>query len=227
MGRRLGMNLAMCAIVATVAAIAIVRKLAEVTETAAFVGTGRYSPGRQPRIQGSPFSAQSKTRYVSGATEQWLSRTRQWSSGIEEQEQVSRDEEIARLEAQLRQLRDSENAAESSNELDDALPTATVEPPVKEQKTAVSKPLVSDPILDNVPGKKFILSEVEIVEQDSVSSTAGMLPSLAGAVLAVAFLAFFSQIPIGQDNLNRYSATGSAATAMKRIDLGDLNTDQK
>jgi hypothetical protein len=219
------MNLAMCAIVATVVAIAIVRKLAEATETASFVGTGRYSPGRQPRIQGSLFSARSKTRHVSDM-EQWLSRTRQWSSGIEEQEQVSRDEEIARLEAQLRQLRDSEDAAESSNELDDAPPAAIVDP-VKEQKTAVSKPLVLDPILDNVPGKKFILSEVEIVEQDSVSPMTGMMPSLAGAVLAVAFLAFFSQIPIGQDNLNRYSATGSAATAMKRIDLGDLNTDQK
>lgn len=122
----------------------------------------------------------------------------------------SREEEIARLEETLRKLREEEGL---SSEKDDV--TMTVE----EQKISRR--------LEMVKGKDMLLSESEligdgIVENAGGESSNGLL-SVAAAVVGLVLLVAFSQVPVGQESLSQYSATGSST--LKTIDLGDLNAD--
>jgi hypothetical protein len=125
----------------------------------------------------------------------------------------SRDEEIAKLEEQLRQLR--------VDAPDDAVAAA--------ESTEAEKEIVAvqKRILEKVKGKDMLLSERELVDKDlflnqGESEGGGVLPAVLAALGAAVFLFFFSQIPVGQDDWSRYSTT-SGPTTSTRIDLGDLN----
>lgn len=121
----------------------------------------------------------------------------------------SREEEIAKLEAQLRQLRDEEGLTESKD---------------MEEKLAAKENEISRR-LEKMKGKEMLLSEqelisgglVEVADSNVVDSRFGVIV----AVAAVVFLLLFAQVPVGQEDLSRYSATGSSS--VKTIDLGDLN----
>lgn len=121
----------------------------------------------------------------------------------------SREEEIARLEQQLRKLREELKEDDTDDPLlnEDEI-----------EKTRVA--------LEKVKGKDFILSERDLIEQQLMdqkeTSGVALLPVLATVAVAV-FLFFFAQIPVGQDEYTKYGATGSSV--IKNIDLGDLNPD--
>jgi len=123
----------------------------------------------------------------------------------------SREEEIARLEETLRKLREEEGL--SSEKEDDVTMT--------EEEQKISRRL------EMVKGKDMLLSESEligdgIVENAGGESSNGLL-NVVAAVVGLVLLVAFSQVPVGQESLSQYSATGSST--LKTIDLGDLNAD--
>jgi hypothetical protein len=148
----------------------------------------------------------------------------------------TREEEIAKLEAQIRQLKETNDA------------TAAVEDILEkdDNNNNAAVPIILDPEdektlrefdaarrrLERVKGKDMLLTEQTLIrggllnEQNangSGSSSGGIVSAIAVVVAAVVGLYVFSQIPIGQDDLARYSATGSST--IRSIDLGDLNPD--
>jgi biopolymer transport protein ExbD len=132
----------------------------------------------------------------------------------------SKEEEIAKLEEQLRQLRVDAPA-------DDVNVVAAESTKSEKEIIAVQR------ILEKVKGKDMLLSERELVDQElfldqGLGDEAGgsVLPAILAALGAAVFLFFFSQIPVGQDDWSRYSTT-SGPTTSTRIDLGDMNSDLK
>jgi hypothetical protein len=128
----------------------------------------------------------------------------------------TRDDEIAELEAQLRQLRESEKDTTnaSTSEGDD-------------DKLTVQEFEVAKRRLEKMKGKDMLLTEQYLISGGLVDkeSQGSNLLGIVGAVVAIVFVLLFSQVPIGQEDLARYSATGSSN--LKSIDLGDLNPDAK
>jgi hypothetical protein len=59
------------------------------------------------------------------------------------------------------------------------------------------------------------------------SSTSNTVPTILGAVVVGIVLAFFSQVPIGNEDLARYSVAPQTTQASIVIDLGDLNPDKR
>lgn len=131
-----------------------------------------------------------------------------------------RDDEIARLEDEIRRLR--EEGEQSSIESTASSSTGT--------QTAESLKDLEDKkrLLAEVKGKDMLLTEGALIQENLLeqdSSTNGLLPAILGAIFAVAVLTFFSQVPIGQDDLSRYSAP-TGPTVSTKIDLGDINPDR-
>jgi hypothetical protein len=136
----------------------------------------------------------------------------------------TRDDEIAKLEDQLRQLREDgtdvgASAMSSRSEVftkDDSEDAFSL----KEFDMARRR-------LEKTKGKDMLLSEQQLIsgglmEDTSNGRSSGIL-GIVGAVVALVGLLLFAQVPVGQDELARYSATGSST--IKSIDLGDLNPD--
>ena len=109
----------------------------------------------------------------------------------------SKEEEIAKLEEQLRKLKEEKNEGQ----------TATVE--AKQEEA-----------LEEIKLEMFMTERWKVEEPDT-STTTGGFSGVLYAVAAVLALALFSQVPIGQEDLSRYSVGNSPAAA--QIDLGDLN----
>jgi hypothetical protein len=117
----------------------------------------------------------------------------------------SKDEEIAKLEEQLKKLKE-----DKASEL--LLETA----PQNGEIIAPAEP--------EVPLEMFLSEgwkEKEVAETSSAAGGGGgVLTSILGVVALVVGLAIFSQIPIGQEDLSKYSAIKAPT---EQIDLGDLN----
>lgn len=104
--------------------------------------------------------------------------------------------EIAKLEEQLRQLKE-EQATE-------------------ERITAANN---GEEAVEVVPESMFLSEGWK--EEDAVTSSEGSLfGNILKAVGVAVFLVLFSQIPIGQEDLSKYSAIKAPT---ETIDLGDLN----
>lgn len=113
----------------------------------------------------------------------------------------SNEEEVAALEARLRELKEN--------------------PPPEEESTPMTPEA-----LEMVQGKDMLLSEAELYQAEIMSEVeeeGNIISSVLTVVGALLFLVLFAQVPIGQEGLSQYSATGSSA--VKTIDLGDLNQD--
>ena len=127
----------------------------------------------------------------------------------------SREDEIEKLEAQLRELKDA--------------------PPVEDEvavSEASEEPVADDEdsdVMARVKGKDIVsLSEGDLIDAKLVESEAEgvrVLPTILAVVGAAVLVFLFAQVPIGQEDLSRYSATGSSGVTS--IDLGDLNPDRK
>ena len=128
----------------------------------------------------------------------------------------NRDEEIAKLEEQLRKLKEDGDVGtlEKAKSMSDEDPR---------------KYVADERVLERIRGKDMLLSESDLIEaqildDDNETSVGGSLtPVLAAAALAV-FLYFFAQVPVGQEDLSRYSVTGTPTS--KTIDLGDMNPNR-
>mmetsp|Transcript_3933 Transcript_3933/g.5176 ORF Transcript_3933/g.5176 Transcript_3933/m.5176 type:complete len:190 (+) Transcript_3933:73-642(+) len=132
-----------------------------------------------------------------------------------------RDDEIARLEEQLRKLK------EDQEEISAKGATTAVTETSSDSFTTSSSALQQEKLFVD---RQVILSEKELSslrdeeEEKEENSTATLpLPAPLLAIAGLVFLIAFSQIPVGQEDLSKYSATGSSS--VKTIDLGDLNTD--
>lgn len=124
-----------------------------------------------------------------------ISRTRRYTPRL----LGSKEEEIAKLEEQLRKLKEDDNT---------------------------DKAPFSDEDSDDVSLEMFLTEQWK--EQEAAADGKGLgggLMNLVFAIGAVLALVFFSQLPIGQEDLSKYSAGNSPVSA--QIDLGDLNRARK
>jgi hypothetical protein len=131
---------------------------------------------------------------------------------------AANDEEIARLEEEIRKLRE-EAPDESMGEVEASEAAFAAARAIADKKR----------LLAQVRGKDMLLTEgaliqENILENESSSSTFGLMPALLGAALAAGVIAF-SQVPVGQDSLSRYSVQ-AGPTVSTKIDLGDINPDR-
>mmetsp|Transcript_17778 Transcript_17778/g.36799 ORF Transcript_17778/g.36799 Transcript_17778/m.36799 type:complete len:201 (-) Transcript_17778:276-878(-) len=157
-----------------------------------------------------------------------ITTTRRYSSGS------NREEEIARLEEQLRQLKQEEQDSPPVDENRSSVDTVNGQ---NEQEESVKQQLIDSFTQSTSPAqqqklfvdRQVILSEQELVgvleddNADMTESGGGFVTPIL-AVVGIVFLLLFSQVPVGQESLSKYSATGAAST-VQTIDLGDLNTD--
>mmetsp|Transcript_2059 Transcript_2059/g.4612 ORF Transcript_2059/g.4612 Transcript_2059/m.4612 type:complete len:200 (+) Transcript_2059:232-831(+) len=136
----------------------------------------------------------------------------------------SKDDEIAKLEEQLRKLKE-EKGAEVPPE---ATTTATVTPTALEEND-------EEMISEEEASMDMFLSEgwkearsnydpgntaTRKRQEEEQGSLIGTVAKVAGGILA---LIIFSQIPLGQEDLSKYSAIKSGP-ATSTIDLGDINS---
>ena len=120
--------------------------------------------------------------------------------------------EIEALEEKLRQLKGEQvDQVEPSEGNESTLPVTEDD----EQEWAVMKGQTNDSVM---------LSERWKETDPSSNSDGGMLKNVAIALGLVVFLGIFSQVPIGNEDLQRYQDYKGSAS---RIDMGDLNPDVK
>ena len=103
----------------------------------------------------------------------------------------SREEEIAKLEEQLRKLKEEETNSSS-----------TVGTQINGEINDVEKRL-----LEKVQGKDMILSEQDLYDgniAEDQSTEGNVVQNVLVALVTVVFLGLFSQIPIGQEDLSKY-----------------------
>jgi hypothetical protein len=125
----------------------------------------------------------------------------------------SREDEIAGLEAQLRQLKQEVNDEEGGELMEPVQTTSRVYTPNR----------FDNPMSEMLPAMLSESWKESDPEPQGGEGIGSILPVMVGALLTVAFFVFFSQIPIGQENYSKYSAVKTSS----QIDLGDLNGARK
>jgi len=110
----------------------------------------------------------------------------------------SKAEEIAKLEEQLRKLKEE-----------------------KEEEVVDAKSKDDEEELEDITLEMFMTERWKREEAQENAPKEGGFSGILYGVAAVLALALFSQVPIGQEDLSKYS-TGNPGAA-QQIDLGDLN----
>mmetsp|Transcript_2737 Transcript_2737/g.3888 ORF Transcript_2737/g.3888 Transcript_2737/m.3888 type:complete len:177 (+) Transcript_2737:92-622(+) len=124
---------------------------------------------------------------------------------------ASREEEIADLEEKLRRLKEEESM------LDTSYATSTYG---REMDDSTSlQPMTSSNEMDEPFEEMLSEKWKEYDPSQDESSSSGNIAKVAGTLAVLAGLIIFSQVPVGQEDLNKYSTAKPSAT----IDLGDLN----
>ena len=114
----------------------------------------------------------------------------------------SKEEEIAQLEAKLRQLRETEEEQEKVA--------------VSSSAPANAPNRLEEPLVEMLSES---WREADPAENGGVG---GFLPTLVGGVLAIVVLSLFSQVPVGQEDFSKYASVKTST----EVDLGDLNADR-
>jgi hypothetical protein len=114
----------------------------------------------------------------------------------------SKDEEIARLEEKLRQLRETDEQQQQQDE--------------ETMSKAVG---VTVPNTLEEPFVEMLSESWREADPAENGESAGILAPLVGGILAIVMIAAFSQVPIGQEDYTKYSAVKTST----EVDLGDLN----
>lgn len=143
----------------------------------------------------------------------WRQQQQQQQQGLLLQ-MSSKEEEIAELEAKLRQLK--QETQQQQQQAVTAPSTASTKS-FKKKEDEEEVPEVPEDIMLSERWKETV--------DDSSSGGGGaslLVTALGGVALAIG-LAFFSQIPVGQEDLNKYTAIETTT----QIDLGDLNRARK
>mmetsp|Transcript_7344 Transcript_7344/g.15112 ORF Transcript_7344/g.15112 Transcript_7344/m.15112 type:complete len:218 (+) Transcript_7344:203-856(+) len=142
----------------------------------------------------------------------------------------NKDDEIAKLEEQLRKLRDERSTGGGGGEEASTVAAASGTAIAAEDKAADD----DEEMPEEEASMDMFLSEgwkearssydpgntsTQTRRTEERGNLVGTVAKVAGAILA---LVLFSQIPVGQEDLSKYSAikSGPAATS---IDLGDIN----
>jgi len=113
----------------------------------------------------------------------------------------SKEGEIAKLEEQLRKLKEEKQT----------------------EGMVVSTAPSTEDKLEDAPLEMFLTEQWKVQEAsaDQQASGGSSLMKIVYALGAILVIFLFSQIPIGQEDLSKYSVGSSPVT--EQIDLGDLN----
>lgn len=122
--------------------------------------------------------------------------------------------EIAALEERLRQLKEKEEVAPSSSAIAVETPAAD-----EDDDEGMLEGETDDSIMFSERWKEAKDGYVTKQEEKSM----GGIAKAAGALAFVIFLGLFSQVPVGEESLQRYQDVKGSSS---RIDLGDLNPVQ-
>ena len=122
---------------------------------------------------------------------------------------TNKDDEIAELEAKLKQLREEKVNEQQQQEEEAAAATTSANGQVTE--------------VEQTPLNEMLSESWKESEMEGNNSSGSIISSLiTGLILVVAFVAL-SQIPVGQEGLDKYSTAKPSTT----IDLGDKNPVSK
>lgn len=124
----------------------------------------------------------------------YKSRARQNLSTVFE----SKDDEIAELEEKLKRLKEE-----------------------KVGEAIVAETIGSEEDVGEVPLDMFLTEQWKESEANKEASSGGGFTNVLYGIGAALVVVLFSQIPIGQEDLSKYSV--GSTPAVEQIDLGDLN----
>lgn len=132
---------------------------------------------------------------------------------------ASKEDEIAALEEKLRKLREDTSSDDS-----DVAPTASSSASTSSSYSEVNgdietpPPSASTAVIEE-PFSEMLSESWKDSEAAENDDDGGVVKNLLSALAVVAALIIFSQVPVGQDGLDKYSTAKPSTT----IDLGDLN----
>ena len=139
------------------------------------------------------------------------SKTRLFSSNDTDDKQA----EIAALEERLRQLKEEEGITEAKEELQKQIAKLDTDELAMLEKIEET----DDSIMFSEKWKEGGGSSSDIAEEEE---GLGVIAKVGLAIGFVLFLALFSQVPVGESDLQKYQDVKASTS---RIDLGDLNPD--
>ncbi len=123
--------------------------------------------------------------------------------------------EIAALEERLRQLKEEEGITEAKEELQKQIAKLDTDELAMLEKIEET----DDSIMFSEKWKEGGGSSSDIAEEEE---GLGVIAKVGLAIGFVLFLALFSQVPVGESDLQKYQDVKASTS---RIDLGDLNPD--
>eukprot|EP00533_Pseudo-nitzschia_delicatissima_P014594 CAMPEP_0197270600 /NCGR_PEP_ID=MMETSP1432-20130617/7408_1 /TAXON_ID=44447 /ORGANISM="Pseudo-nitzschia delicatissima, Strain UNC1205" /LENGTH=197 /DNA_ID=CAMNT_0042735911 /DNA_START=46 /DNA_END=639 /DNA_ORIENTATION=+ len=126
------------------------------------------------------------------------------------EDDIAKQEQIAKLEAELRQLKEGQSAEESPE---------TAEEDEEMLEEASMDMFLSEGWKEAREGYDPKNTATVTRQTEEQGSLVGTLAKVVGGIVAIVF---FSQIPVGQEDLSKYSAIKSGP-AKTSIDLGDTN----
>ena len=133
----------------------------------------------------------------------------------------SKEEEIAKLEEQLKKLKEEAQAEDANDEQrqlqesDEATPTTGLSSADYVGRGPAKRPVTP---MEEMVTEAWKAEQVAAEEEQEEGG--GILPKIVGSIAVVLFLAIFSQAPMGQEDLSKYQGVKGPTT---QIDLGDLN----
>lgn len=160
-----------------------------------------------------------KTSMVSMIPPQQQQKSRQQFSSLLF---YSREEEIAKLEEQLKKLKEEEEQGQGQileqSSMDESSSVTTTTTTTTSSSDYVGRGPAKRPVepMQEMMTEQWKASSSELASDEGNNLVVNILIGIAFIVI----LGIFSQIPIGQEDLSKYSAVKNASTG---IDLGDLN----
>jgi len=126
----------------------------------------------------------------------------------------SKEEEIAALEEQLQRLK--EEASKEEEEEVEAVETVS-----STGGAVIDRKSMNDELMPEMLTEQWKEANAAASDDANEGGIMKTLTSLLGGLALLAGVIAFSQVPVGQEDLNKYS-TGKAGA--NKIDLGDMNT---
>jgi hypothetical protein len=137
----------------------------------------------------------------------------------------NKDDEIAQLEAKLRELKEQQQQ-QVSRVVDEEDKDSFIITTTTDNNKKVSVGVVTEPYVEMLTEQWKERDDSD----DNGSSSLSPIITILGTIALTIVLGVFSQVPIGQEDLNKYSSIKSGTTTTpttQNIDLGDLNSARK
>jgi hypothetical protein len=142
---------------------------------------------------------------------------------------VNDDDEIAKLEAQLQKLRQDKRKQQQQQQSSaaPALSPAQMERVLRSDMILSEQDLLSSGIVQNANDKNNKNNdESATISSSSNNNNGGLVGTVVTAAVVLAALLLFAQVPVGQDDLARYSPAAGLRNNNNNaasVDLGDMN----